>query len=246
MIIGICDDEKHARELIESYVRKLDNSITVYHFEDGEKIMRFLRQGKRIDVLYLDIDLKGTTDGMVVASKIKGKQIKEGTGASALPLIIFVTGFPERMPEAFGVRAFHFLVKPIDEKQFGLIFDQAKRAIKYAPKGNKMKGMLVRIGGVQKTVLIPDIRYIESNGRKLLIHMGNEVVETYGTTADILKDLDTSFCQIHRSFIVNMNYISDYTRSSIQITNGEYVPMSKYKYRDFVSEYAAFLESEIC
>ncbi len=85
-----------------------------------------------------------------------------GNAASALPLIIFITGLPERMPDAFGVRAFQFLVKPIDEKQFGLVFDQAKKAVFCVTKGSKVKSLFVSFGGLKRTVLIPDIRFIES------------------------------------------------------------------------------------
>ena len=246
MIVGICDDEKNVRELIAAYIGKVDDSAEILFFMNGSEVLQYTGQRKKIDILYLDIDLKDSPDGMGVATKLKEKQIKEGNAASALPLIIFITGLPDRMPEAFGVRAFQFLVKPIDEKQFRVVFEQAKKAVFYATKGRKTKSISVSLGGIKRTVLTSDIRFIESNGRKLIIHMKDEVVETYGTTADIMKELDKSFCQVHRSFIVNMNHISDYTRSGIQTTDGESVPMSKYKYKDFVSEYATFLESELC
>ncbi len=246
MIVGICDDEKNVRELIAIYIGRKDDSAEIHFFKNGDEVLHFVKQGKRIDILYLDIDLKGAPDGMDVAKTLKEKQIKEGNASSALPLIIFITGLPERMPEAFGVRAFQYLLKPIDEKQFGLVFDQAKKAVLCSSKSHKTKSLSVSFCGVRRTVSMPDIRFIESNGRKLIIHMKDEVVETYGTTAEIMKELDNSFCQVHRSFVVNMNHISDYTRNSIQTIDGESVPVSKYKFRAFVSDYAAFLEREIC
>ena len=88
MIIGICDDEKNVRALIGAYIRKLDDNSIIHYFEDGESVLKYIRQGKRIDLLYLDIDLKGFPDGMAVAGRIKEKQIKEGIGAYALPLIV--------------------------------------------------------------------------------------------------------------------------------------------------------------
>jgi len=242
MIVGICDDEKNARELIEAYIRKIDDACTILHFENGEAVLKYAKQGNRIDVLYLDIDLKGSPDGMAIAGRLKDKQIKEGTGAYALPLIIFVTGLPERIQEAFGVRAFQFLVKPIDEKQFRLVYSQAKRAVLSIPKGHKSKSISVGTGGVKRTIVVSDIKFIESNGRKLIFHTKDGNVEIYGTMADIQGELDEAFTQVHRSFIVNMGFISDYTRNSVKIAGGDSVPMSKYKYRDFVGEYAKFLE----
>ena len=207
MIVGICDDEKNVRELIEAYIRKIDDACTILHFENGEAVLKYAKQGKRIDVLYLDIDLKGSPDGMAIAGRLKDKQIKEGTGAYALPLIIFVTGLPERMPEAFSVRAFQFLVKPIDEKQFRLAYSQVKKAVLSIPKGHKSRSISVGTGGVKKTIIVSDIRFIESNGRKLIFHSKDGNVEIYGNMADVQGELDEAFFQVHRSFIVNMGFI---------------------------------------
>ena len=45
----------------------------------------------------------------------------------SLPLLIFVTGYPEYMAKAFSVSAFQYLVKPIDEKEFEDVFARAVR-----------------------------------------------------------------------------------------------------------------------
>lgn len=243
MVIGICDDEKNVRNLVETYIGNIDDSETIFHFRNGDEVLRYVRQGKKLDILYLDIDLKDSPDGMEVASKIKKRQIKEGSGASALPLIIFITGLPERMPEAFGVRAFQFLVKPIQENQFKTVFYQAKKAVEYAPKIKRGRSISVCSNGVKRTISIAEIYFIESSGRKLIFHLRDERVEIYGKMADIYEELDDSFCQIHRSFIVNMRFITDYTRTEVQTDSGVRVSMSKYKYRDFVREYALYLEN---
>lgn len=206
MVIGICDDEIGARSLIETYIRKVAEVETIYHFGNGDEVLAAIRQGKKLDILFLDIDLKGSPDGMEVAEKIKGRQIKEGTAASALPIIIFITGLPERMPEAFGVRAFQYIVKPINEKQFDIVLEQAMKAAFLAPKLRSNKQISVTVGNSKKTITLSEIIYIESAGRKMIIHLRDRTVEFYGTMADITKDLDKSFFQPHRSFIVNMNH----------------------------------------
>ncbi len=245
MVVGVCDDEKHVRNLIESYVRTIDPDTVIYHFENGQEILMYLRQGKKIDVLFLDIDFKGEPDGMLVANRIKSKQIAEGSASSALPLIIFVTGLPDRMPEAFGVRAFQFLEKPVDMRQFAHVYEQAKKAVLYAPRLNRNRCITVYSSGKSKTIPLNEICCIESRGRKLIIYTENNSIETYGTLASVKEDLDESFFMVHRSFVVDMGSITDYNRSTISLTNGESVPMSKYKYKEFVEKYAEFLESDI-
>ncbi len=246
MVIGICDDEKNTRDLIERYIRTDDEYSIINHFQTGEEVLGYYKQGGNLDVLYLDIDLKCSPDGMKVAEDLKKKYIEEGRGASETPFIIFVTGLPERMPEAFGVRAFQFIVKPIEEKQFKFVFAQVQKAVSQTVEKRKFKFLTVNSSGTTKTINLTDIVYIESIGRKLSIHLVNTVVEIYGKFEDVKGKLDETFILVHRSFIVNMRYISDYTRKDIRMISGDLIPLSKYKCRHFVDGYADFLEREIC
>ncbi|MBO5597173.1 MAG: response regulator transcription factor [Oribacterium sp.] len=246
MVIGICDDEKSIRDTIDRSVRNIDEHSTIKHFKNGEEVLGYYRQGGSLDVLYLDIDLNCSMDGMEVAEKLKRKYIEEGRGASETPFIIFITGLPERMPEAFGVRAFQFIVKPIEEKHFMFVFEQVRKAVLQTLEKSKPRYLTVNSCGITRPINLSDIVYIESIGRKLIIHLANTVFEIYGKLDDVKSKLDKNFILVHRSFIVNMRYISDYTRKDIRIITGDLIPLSKYKYKYFVDGYVAFLESEIC
>lgn len=246
MNIGICDDDKGAREVIETYVKKSDATAKVYHFKDGDELISHLYKRKDIDILYLDIDLKTPQDGMALAVKLKERQINEGTGASALPLIIFATGYPERMPDAFAVRAFEYLLKPIDERKFALVFEQAKKAVLRAPKRSSDKKIFLNTNQQKIAMPLSKLIYIESRGRKLIFHAQNAEPEIYGTMSDAEKGLDDRFFCVHRSFILNMDFVSDYSHDGVRLTNAALIPLSKYKYKEFVRAYALYLEKEVC
>ena len=241
MIIGICDDESGVRLLVENYIRRVDSTHTVLHFKNGNEVLKYQKQSGNLDLLYLDIDLAGEPDGMEVAFKLKEERIKEGTALSALPLIIFITGFPERMHEAFSVHAFHFLIKPLDEYKFRMILMQAtKAAQKIGDRVHDRNVLEIMVNGKIKRIPTEIIRYIESSGRKIKLHLTDHVIEYYGRISDAKNELNGSFCQIHRSFIVNMAYVFNYRRTVVELTDGTEIPMSKYKYGDFIKKYMVF------
>lgn len=56
------------------------------------------------------------------------------------------------------------------------------------------------------------------------------VKEFYGKLSEIYKTLNTnSFCMIHKSYVVNMRYILEYGKDFIQMSNGDYIPISRSK-----------------
>ncbi len=117
MNIAVCDDEENIRIYIKKLIEEQDVSCQVMEFSSGEELLRFWGQEDReqLDILFLDISMDGT-DGMETAEQIRDwKEEREEVLWGSLPLLIFVTGYPEYMPKAFSVNAFQYLVKPVDE-----------------------------------------------------------------------------------------------------------------------------------
>ena len=241
MRIGICDDEADVCGLIRKYIEDAGGMDDISLFDSADGVREHIKQGNTLDILCLDIDLGSRQDGMNLAREIKESQIADGSGGTALPLIIFITGIPERMPEAFGVRAFHFLVKPVKEEQFGSVLESARKAVAYAKSRQTEKTITLASGSVTNVLKASDICYVESLGRKLVFHLRAGVTESYGKISEIGSELGDTFYQIHRSYIVNLDRILDYSRNGITLENGDEVPLSKYKHEAFVKAYAAFL-----
>lgn len=241
MLIGICDDEENIRLLIQKYIASYSEDSEVFLFENPGDLRAFLTGDKQLDILFLDIDLNTKQDGMSLAGEIKKTAIENGMGGMTLPLIIFVTGYPDRMREAFSVNAFHFLLKPVDEDEFRRVFDQARKTVDVVRSESESRVLELNNNGVTFTIKIGEIHYVESFGRKLVIHASGGDAEIYGKISDIVKDLGEAFYQVHRSFVVNMNHIFDYSKQDITLDGGAKIPVSKYKRDDFVRAYAAFL-----
>ena len=240
MRIGICEDEKQVRELLAEVVLKTQQSIVVEEFSDGEALLNYFSKGNMVDVLFLDIHFGEKTNGIHIAKRLRGKS----ASVMKLPLIVFITGYPEYMPEAFSLHAYQYLVKPVSETEFLKVLQAAcKEAekIRYLCGEEKLK---IQIAGNTLMIPVRDILYLESFGRKICIHRREDTVEFYGKLSDVEKEFSGRFCKIHRCFLVNLEYVYSYGRTQIIMENGEILPISKYRHEDFLKSYMTWMAAE--
>ena len=211
--------------------------------ELAESKEELVRLEERLKVLLLPKDPNDEKSVIV--------EIRAGAGGEpilgSLPLIIFVSGYPEYAVEAFSVHAFQFLVKPISEKEFQEVFGQAVREYRClaGKKRPAPKELLVRAGNTTRKVLAGDIYYVESSNRKVILCLGNEKITFYGRISQLERELQEQFFRVHKGYLVNMEHVERYSRTEVWMKNGDRALISKYKYQDFVKAYLKFI-SEGC
>ncbi|CEP80451.1 two-component response regulator VirR-like [[Clostridium] sordellii] len=108
--IGICEDEKEIQDLIETYLHSILKSINIDYeikkYNLGEELLE--SNLKEIDILLLDIQM-GQINGMDTARKIREVDNKME--------IIFITSLIDYVQEGYEVRAYRYLLKPIEEEE---------------------------------------------------------------------------------------------------------------------------------
>lgn len=241
MRIAICDDEKAVRDLIRRQIEAQGGEHSIAEYASGEELlMAYDAPGWAMDLLFLDIAMKGA-DGIEVARRFRQAQADRGLAAwGSLPLIVFVTGFAEYMPDAFDVQAFQFIVKPIDDARFSEIFRQAERECSRMSGQRSRAAKTVTVGGM-RTVAAGDICYIESVNHKNILCLPGERIEYYGRISDLERQLSPDFFRIHRGFLINLNRVSHYDRTDVYMEGGERLPLSRYKYQEFVKTWLRYL-----
>lgn len=233
--VAICDDEKNIRSYLASLIReqKAECEITEYASAD-----EYLSSGMEYDLLFLDIELKGSAsgmDGMGMARQIRGmEQIKQ-------PVIIFVTGYEKYVYDAFDVNAFQYLVKPVNEQKFAEVFSRAQDKI-LSEAEQKKKTLLIQYDGANKAIPIDNIYYMESQKHKMVLSTKDGKLEYYAKIGELEEELQGHFCRIHKGYLVNLSYVEEYSRTEIILTSGDKLPLSKYKYEDFVKAYLRFMQ----
>ena len=107
---AVCDDEKAVRELLSGWLSDSPYKAQISEYSSGEELIKDIDAGTRIDVLFLDIAM-GASDGIEIAKKLVTRIENNGKSMRASrPLIIYVTGIPDRMGDAFGVKAYGYLL----------------------------------------------------------------------------------------------------------------------------------------
>lgn len=243
--IGICDDEESVRIYIRSLIGKQGVKCRITEFVSGRELLRYTEREMHMDILFLDIEMKDM-DGMTVAKQFRERTKNRHEAVwGSFPLLIFVTGYPEYMPEAFSVNAFQYIMKPIGEEQFVNVFAQAVREYRYlTDKKREPKELLVRSGSRTRKIPSDEIYYIESSSRKVILSLGQKKIEYYGKIGELENELRQSFFRIHRGYLVNMKYVEQYDRTQVRMKNGDELLISKYKYQDFVKAYLEYSSEE--
>lgn len=233
--IAICDDEKNIRSYLTSLIREQNTDCEITEYASADE---YLSSGMEHDLLFLDIELKDSVsgmDGMGVARQIRGmEQIRQ-------PVIIFVTGYEKYVYDAFDVDAFQYLVKPVNEQKFAEVFSRAQDKI-LSEAEQKKKTLLIQYAGANKAIPLNTIYYMESQKHKIVLYTKDGKLEYYAKIGELEEELQGQFCRIHKGYLVNLSCVDEYSRTEIILTNGDKLPLSKYKYEDFVKAYLRFMQ----
>jgi len=230
--IAVCEDEENIRSYLISLIREQNAECEITEYASADV---YLSSGAEYDLLFLDIALKNSMDGMGMARRIRNMEhIRQ-------PVIIFVTGYEKYVYDAFDVEAFQYLVKPVNEQKFAEIFRRAQDKI-LAESERKKKTLVIQYAGASKAVPLDNIYYMESRSHKIVLYTKDGELEYYAKIKDLEEELQGNFCRIHKGYLVNLAYVDEYSKTKLMLVNGDKLPLSKYKYEDFVKAYLRFIQ----
>ncbi|EQH26292.1 response regulator [Clostridioides difficile DA00211] len=219
--IVICEDDitqiAFLRECILKSLEGISSQIELFEFNSGEELLETNLEG--IDIFFLDIKMLQLT-GMDVA-----KIIRETNDTSE---IIFITSIVDYIQEGYKVRAYRYLLKPID---FGDLNESILSCISDIIK-KRENFMLIENKGIINKILINSIMYIEVRKKVLTIHTKNDTYYTKNSMDKIELELEKyNFFRCHKSYLINLEYIQFICKNTVVI-NDEDVPVSKYRMAD--------------
>ncbi len=93
--------------------------------------------------------------------------------------------------------------------------------------------LTVKQGSKIRLVNMQDIIYIESLGRKAVLHLPDETIEYYAKISQLEEQLSPYFFRTHRAYLVNLLYVESYNRREAVLKNAEAILISKYRFGDF-------------
>ena len=152
-------------------------------------------------------------------------------------VIIFITSNKEMMQRAFDVRAFNYLLKDDDRAHMK---DVIYRAISYVD--DQLSYFSYQKGRERFIIRSGNIMYLESRLRKIRIVTCEGEDDFYDTMDDVVKRLSpVLFARIHKSFIVNLEYVKKLFGNEIQLDNGSTFNVTSNYQDSFNSKYSNFV-----
>lgn len=217
--VGICDKEQYICSYLENAVlqcsKEIEQHFETYVFYSGEELCEYSKKGNRLDILFLDIELIEMT-GIQVGSFIRNQLDDRNVQ------IIYISGNAGYAGQLFKTQPLDFLVKPIKEEA---VFE----ALELADKVLRRKNAIFRYQQGKDYFQVPydEIIYFISDGRKLRIITNSGAKEFYGKLQAIHSGLPKEFLLIHKSYAVNISFVSRYAYEEVELMDGTKLTISK-------------------
>lgn len=236
------DDEPLALRQVKNYIERVEKLDLVALCSNAIEAKELLKT-EQVDLLFVDINMPD----------ING--IDFVRGLTDPPLVIFTTAYSEYALDGFRLNAVDYLLKPFSFDDFSRAAEKACSLRELHRMRDERAASVSTIESIDEAsdnndyisiksdykvnlVRYNDIIYIESVGEYIRLHLkdGSKL-----TTLFRLKNMETelpqkNFMRVHRSYIVNIDYVSSFARGKIYLSNGDYVPIS-INYRDTFREH---------
>lgn len=230
--IAICEDEKEIAcdlyKKLKIYFQQEKEEVSIFVFLGGEEL---LKEKQQFDIVLMDIKMSHL-NGIETARKLKEQ--------NNYCYIIFITAFKEYVFEAFDVEAYHYLLKPVEEKKLFSVLSKIKT--KLEQDFNQV--LLVKKNYSYYRINFKDILYFEVIDRKIYIHTVNGIFDYYEKMNILQKQLNCDFFRCHRSYIVHFSFVKGYENHYVLMDNGEKLPVSKSFQTDFSKRLVCYFERE--
>lgn len=238
MKIAICDDRiedllNMEKLLLKYKVQYPGRDFELEKFSDPTELYRKIAEGEMADVYILDMLMPRRT-GIDLGNRLRR--------AGCENVIIYITSSDDFALDAYGVRAVRYLLKPVSEDKF---FEALDCAWSYTMVKKEPVYVFKTKDGLVQTPYF-GIEYIESIYRKLEVHLaGGEVLRSLFIRKSFEEEIQEiakrkNFLQVHKSFLVNLDYVKQLTADGMLMESGRQLPVSKARAAEVKRKYLLF------
>ncbi|MGX4766952.1 LytR/AlgR family response regulator transcription factor [Bacillus mojavensis] len=224
----IVDDEILARDELAYLLKRTNEELEINEAENIESAFDQMMDEKP-DLLFLDVDLSGE-NGFDIAKRLKNMKHP--------PAVVFATAYDQYALKAFEVDALDYLTKPFDEervRQTMKKYKKVKREIAEPEQTSHASQHKLALS-VGESIVIVDTKDIIFTGTE----DGHVNVKTFDASYSVNDTLvviekklpEPDFLRVHRSFVVNTEYIKEIqpwfnSTYNLIMKDGSKIPVSR-------------------
>lgn len=229
MYIAICDDQVKELDTLKNllHIWQKEHHMTLRYktFQNAVELLD-TAQKEHFTLYLLDVMMPGM-DGMMAAREIRS--------FDETAEIVFLTSSPDFAYASYSVHALDYLLKPIQSE---MLFHLLNRLL--LREQDLQDGLLLKIGTTLIRVLFSQLAYVEVMNKRLYFHLTDGTLYEIPGTLKAYESLLLSrpeFKQIHRSYIVNLYQIEQFSPTNARLFSGEILPVSRLLYSQLQKDY---------
>lgn len=233
--IVLVDDEQlqldYMQKLIEQAAESLEIKIEISQYLSGEAFLFALEDHPTWNLAFLDIEME-ELNGMQVARILREK--------SPQLELVFATAYAEYAIEGYEVQALDYLLKPINQQKITRVL---KRYLEEQPEDTAY--LIAEVEGQTTRLNLEDILYVEANMGEVLVVLVDQKLPLKMTLLEFQDLLDERFVATHRSYLVNLQYISRLLKKDVALSNGEKIPLSRRRAKEVQSDFIDYYKGSV-
>lgn len=222
MRILICEDEFIIADNLNSYCEDL--GYTVIGIASSKSKAIELIETLKPDIVLLDINLEGNKEGVEIAQYINN-HIK-------IPFI-YITAYSDPETFIYAGQTFPsaYIIKPVDEITLKINIELAQMKFKNKLHLNddilQAKSSLIKSPKDISQIDFNICTYVEATQNYLHFYFtNNDKCILRHTIADLEKVIPTNFTRVHKSYIVNLNFVSTFLSGKLNVL-GTWIPVGR-------------------
>jgi len=238
----IIDDESKARTTFEKFVdRFLSDKLKVVCSASSIKDGVFAINKFNPDIVFLDIEMPDE-NGFKLFEYFEKINFE----------VVFLTAFQNYAINAIKYAAFDYILKPLDYLDLRDVVVRFENKVKEESNTTRVQTLLANLatgGDIHSKVALPtltgfklekinNIIYCEADDNYTRIHTAQGTEILVSKTLKFVEELLPAeyFFRIHKTYLVNLNYISSYDRSEghkIILENGKELEVATRRINEF-------------
>lgn len=233
MYIAICDDQAEElntiTNILDVWQKKNHTALQYKTFRNASDLLDAAEK-EHFTLYLLDVMMPGI-NGIQAAQEIR--RFDEGAD------IIYLTSSPDFAYASYGVHALDYLLKPIQKEMLFSILDKLLRG-----EEDLSDCLSLKCGASFLRIPFRKLIYVEVMNKHLYFNLADgrehKIVGSLKDYESLLLSRP-EFMRIHRSYIVNMLQVSEFSPAGVLTFSGKNLPVSRSLYPQLQQDYVKLL-----
>lgn len=217
MKIAICDTKIKECSDIEDFINKYKLSeyekIYIDRYNNGNELLSSIKSGEYYDLIFIYCRYK-SDNGSIIGNTIRNELDNQNIS------IVYISDYKMDYSKLIDSRPIKLLIEPLTQDDISEVFTVLSKI-----RENKEIYYKVKNGNDIKFIPYKDILYFTSTARKISAITNKEIYTCYGK----IKQINNigGFIKVHKSFLINLNYVKEYNYKSLKMENDDEIPISQ-------------------